>query len=847
MNFIPTSRSPRFTMSRVLTLVIALVAFGAALGTGSKLYAQFTRYNSDGTEIISTTRVNTVLSQGTPLAVGDYVEVDRTAPESDRKHGGTSFIIPDGADFTIKPSSGSYSVAIDAASLGSGGKPAFIFNNDSATLNLDNVYYRSGSQGNQIFLHMDSGELTLNLKNYSSIDYFGGLVTSSNKDSKVIINAKNLYLYSYKSASGYYDGFAFFGFGNSNGASDKNEPLKVDIKLEDIGPDWEGNERDWSTLTLDHLVRGLNGSAVYTSGFTSKSAYITIQDNSASNSGGAIYATGDSEGKAGVSLIATFKDYPDEEKQTLRISRNTAVAGDGGAIYKDSIGDIYIESGAKISLTNNRATSGNGGAIYNVGDGNIKLLSKDNEMYVIDNRAINGGVIYNDTGENSYEKSVVLSAKNNSKFTISSNIASDDGGVIYNEGASVSIDSESGLVNINSNKAQNGGVIYNDGSNNTDGISTVKISSTNNNINLTGNKATDGSGGAIYSIDSNVKFNAKSVIITGHSAHISGGVIYNQGAAATGIEFDANKVIVTDNYVSTGSGGFIYNEGANVNISADAEVTIKRNEAIRGNGGAIYSGDLKDQSGKVQPAENTVSIATTSGPLTISYNEARNGGAIYSTAKELSIAADKKDGADPGKLTFEDNVALHDGGAIYNNSSAVSDAKLSIKGMHNDTGAITLSRNGAGGSGGAIYNANAEMDLYSEGWISAQDNDAEVSGGMIYNDSAKYDFSLECSHLNVLENRAGVNGGAIYLKSKTNSFEGTKLHFQDNEAGVSGGAIYEVAVTDGSTTFNAYEQILFTDNIAKNDSGGAIYRTAAEGATNIGALSFKAIDELVIN
>ena len=96
MNYIPTFRSIRFNTSRVLTIVIALAAFGAALGTSSNLYAQLERYKSSGELVVSRDRVTKALSEGSPsLAVGDYVEADYGA-----RHGVT-FTIPNGADFTI--------------------------------------------------------------------------------------------------------------------------------------------------------------------------------------------------------------------------------------------------------------------------------------------------------------------------------------------------------------------------------------------------------------------------------------------------------------------------------------------------------------------------------------------------------------------------------------------------------------------------------------------------------------------------------------------------------------------------------------------------------------------------
>ena len=832
MNFIPAFRSTRFKMSRVLTIVIALTAFGAALATSSSLYAQLARYSKDGgNPIVSDDRVTKVLTQGDPsLAVGDYVEADYGA-----RHGAT-FTIPGGADFTIKPK---YAyVSIDLTTVGD--SYGFRFNNktDNATLNLTNLQYQGGNGRREIFLHMDSGEnnfLTLNLKN-ASFYSMKGVISSGNSNSYVKINSDSALDISSTN-------FVFGNWDNGNG-----HPLKVDLSFTD---------QNYSNLTLKNNTNAVCGSVAFTSGFTSESATLEIQSNRASDRGGAIYSTGNGD----VSLTATSTN----ESDILRISSNTA--NSGGFMYSDSSGDIKITAGRKLSLTNNEALTGSGGAIFKEGNGSITLIATNKEMYVNGNSAgSDGGVIYNDSGENSYEKTVALYSNSNISsdqrgvLTITSNSADGDGGVIYNKGASVLLQSSTGLAKISANTANNGGAIYNDCSGNDDGIATVKIASTGHSVNLISNQATSGSGGAIYSVGSNVTLEAKarSVIIDENTAQISGGVIYNQGEATTKITIDGNKVIATDSFANTGSGGVVYNEGASMDIKAVEELTVKRSYAPAGNGGAIYSGDYNGNS-----AENVISIAAVNSSLTISNNYAGytlgasesspiwntdgcKGGAIYSTAKQLLIAMNSQEGSTIGKISFENNFATGDGGAIYNVSSAASNALLSIQGNH-DNGTVTVSRNKAGGSGGAIYNANAEIDLISFGTMSFQQNQAGISGGAIYNSAPAYDFNLECISLEFGNNTASENGGAIYLESKKNLIVGTHLNFKYNVAGENGGAIYEVATSGGSTTFNALNNLAITDNIANSGSGGAIYRTAAVDATEIGDLTFNAIDELVIN
>ena len=359
MNFIPAFRSTRFKMSRVLTIVIALTAFGAALATSSSLYAQLARYSKDGgNPIVSDDRVTKVLTQGDPsLAVGDYVEADYGA-----RHGAT-FTIPGGADFTIKPK---YAyVSIDLTTVGD--SYGFRFNNktDNATLNLTNLQYQGGNGRREIFLHMDSGEsnfLTLNLKN-ASFYRMKGVISSGNSNSHVKINSDSALDISSTN-------FVFGNWDNGNG-----HPLKVDLTFTDS---------DNSYLTLKNNTSAVCGSVAFTSGFTSESATLEIQSNRASDRGGAIYSTGNGD----VSLTATSTN----ESDILRISSNTA--NSGGFMYSDSSGDIKITAGRKLSLTNNEALTGSGGAIFNEGNGSITLIATNKEMYVNGNSAgSDGGVI----------------------------------------------------------------------------------------------------------------------------------------------------------------------------------------------------------------------------------------------------------------------------------------------------------------------------------------------------------------------------------------------------------------------------------------------------------------------
>lgn len=163
---------------------------------------------------------------------------------------------------------------------------------------------------------MDSGEsnfLTLNLNN-ASFYSMKGVISSGNSNSHVKINSDSALNISSTN-------FVFGNWDNGNG-----QPLKVDLSFTD---------QNYSNLTLNNNTLGVCGSVAFTSGFTSTSSYVEIKGNRASNSGGAIYATGDGN----VSLTAN--------NDNLRIQENTATTGSGGFLYSNSSGNINIASSKK--------------------------------------------------------------------------------------------------------------------------------------------------------------------------------------------------------------------------------------------------------------------------------------------------------------------------------------------------------------------------------------------------------------------------------------------------------------------------------------------------------------------
>jgi predicted outer membrane repeat protein len=137
-------------------------------------------------------------------------------------------------------------------------------------------------------------------------------------------------------------------------------------------------------------------------------------------------------------------------------------------------------------------------------------------------------------------------------------------------------------------------------------------------------------------------------------------------------------------------------------------------------------------------------------------------------------------------VNFENNKAIGEGGAIYNNGTA----KIS---------SASFSTNKAA-DGGAIYN-NGTMNITSSTFVYSS---ATASGGAIYNSA-----SLTLNGNNNFSNNEATDGGAIYLNSGTLAING-RANFTQNSATGDGGAIF----VGSGATLDLNGDISFSGNMA---------------------------------
>lgn len=270
------------------------------------------------------------------------------------------------------------------------------------------------------------------------------------------------------------------------------------------------------------------------------------------------------------------------------------------------------------------------------------------------------------------------------------------------------------------------------------------------------NELQGGNGGAIANSFNNTQI---SNTVFEKNEAINGGAVYNQSLYNTnnqaqetdkGGDIKFADVTFDGNKAST-NGGAIFND-ANTNAELSGTVVFSGNEA--GNaGGAIFVAD----------ASSSMEIA--SGAVFKS-NSAKLGGAIYNKGNLGTL-----DG-----VTFEDNTAETNGGAILNSNGGK---------IASITNSIFKNNTSTNGGGAAIYNKGGEIAEISntvfEGNIAEKGN-----GGAIFNGGTTA-ANITLDNVQFIGNQAANgSGGAISTSGVVNIANAT---FENNSASTGGGAI----------------------------------------------------------
>lgn len=465
-----------------------------------------------------------------------------------------------------------------------------------------------------------------------------------------------------------------------------------------------------------------SGGAIYTSaGSLSLAGEVQFSENTAGSTGGAIYSTGE----------LSFAGVADFSKN---IAQSTSLGG--GAIYHDGAnatdGTIYIKSGSDLSFDQNRVETGHGGAIYTTKailvSGNTRTNFNGNyakgqggAIYAAQALTISGGT-HTFYGNDSVARGGAIAATSSITVNSGATISFDDnyayvfGGALYLTGKSGVTLNQGSVASFSNNTAYSGGALYLWGDVALSGKSEFKNNKAEyytRTENITGG-AIHTSGKVSFGEAAEANFDGNSVVAT-EQIDARGGAIYAASAELRGkLAFENNSIVATgaSTNLSGVGGGAIYTEDA-VTVATTATVKFAGNSVSNATkafgGGAIWAKSLSlagtlefvgnsavnpnsatglAHGGAILSLEHISFDAATN--ATFSQNTAAFGGAVRVIDGGLSFSGNG------GKLTFSENVAGAQGGAIYAGNSGLT-PKISLGGD------VMFSANKAGRSGGAIY------------------------------------------------------------------------------------------------------------------------------------------------
>ncbi len=407
------------------------------------------------------------------------------------------------------------------------------------------------------------------------------------------------------------------------------------------------------------------------------------------------------------------------------MSPNAVAANDGPGMYVEN---VVINKNVTVQSTEGDAAAvivdGNdAGSVFTIGS----TFAVSLDSLTIQNGSASEGAGINNQGDLTVTGSI-----------IQNNTASSNGGRIFNNTGSVTI--QSGSMITTNTTAGSGGGIYNEA-----GTLTVDNSTIGGNT-ASGTSGTNG-GGGVFNNTGTVTIRGGSMITSNSVANVGGGIL-NQGTLTV------NASTIGSNTAAAG-GGIANNSLGTATI--EGGTTITGNSAagdfpIEGGGGIFNDGSM------------TVNGST------VANNTAMNGAGIFNSMDAtLTIEAGS---------TILGNTAAADGGGIYNDAGTVSvssadvlnnTANLSGGGLWNGTGTMTIdgvtidgntaSGDGAADGGGGIFNNGGSVSLSSTVNVTNNIADGDQgSGGGIFNHTGG---TITANGTTITGNTANRAGGGI--------------------------------------------------------------------------------------
>jgi hypothetical protein len=260
-----------------------------------------------------------------------------------------------------------------------------------------------------------------------------------------------------------------------------------------------------------------------------------------------------------------------------------------------------------------------------------------------------------------------------------------------------------------------------------------------------------------------------------------------------------------------GAGTYTLEDGVDQGV---LDITDTAGLIISGNGASSTIIQRDTSAGDYGVLESFDSPLQLSG-FSAEHGSAEWGGGIYLLDADLFASG----------VTVWDNYSTYSGGGIYANSgSYVSGTDLTVSDNYaND------------GNGGGLYSSDTDGITLSGSTVS--DNTSwDDSGGGIYVQGGPAMLTSDVFS----DNAADSDGGAVYLDAPSSSSSAFVADTVTGNEADSGGGVYQadggLVITDTSPVSDAYVgPSKFTDNVAWDDAGGALYLDSSDG-TQCGTL-----------
>ena len=470
----------------------------------------------------------------------------------------------------------------------------------------------------------------------------------------------------------------------------------------------------------------------------------------------------------------------------------------GGAIYVFSSGTFNLEGG---SITGNTAST-EGGGIHSVGTVNIRGGAVSDNSVTGAASGNNGGGIWS---------SGTLTITGG---TITKNSAGYDGGGIYTTGAT---DISGGTISNNTARLSGGAVRIQGG--------TTEVSGGT----FSDNTATSYHGGAIYLGDGILNLFGGSV--TGNTAGMEGGAILYGSNATLNVK---GAPFVTGNNAPQGKNiylrsTFVINVTGALDNNAVLDVAAqqtgrKLTSGLSGKGSlSNFTYNEVGDSAALELKDNEVYIPAVAADITVSTWEGLQEAMSNADNQGRTIALTcNLDGKDKACLLLEGsdkNITIDLAGYSLNkNQSSKGDNKHVIEAKDGATLTIKdtlhtgVIKGGWADNGGGVYvNEGSTVNLQH---VTVRDNKAGSDGGGIY-----VKGTLNMTGGAIIGNTAGDNGGGIYCSNNegvTITLNSVKIDY--NTSKHAGGGL-NIHVKDNTSTITS---CTISGNVSKSGSGGGL-------------------------